>query len=336
MLSSIQRRSLAVAAFLLLTSCDSYGGSPSDPDETGSIIVSVPTVAMTEGVSETLHVSLETAPDADLTVGFASGGRVVVMPATLTFTPANFGTPQAVTLTAAADVDLDDATDSITVSATGLDQVIVPVSITDEDTLALVFSAPALEVPEGILDTFTVRLSHRPAADITFLVNRAQQAIVVVPPTLTFTPANWSTPQAVVFATGDDEDTVNGADTVYIAAVGDPHGAMPITIVDDDTLAILTDPGAALLDEGDSAIVAVRLSHRPVGPITVTLTSSDTAAVSVSPGSLQFTPANFDTPVNVVVRARQDANAQSELLQVALTAPGALAGAIGVRINDDD
>ena len=330
------RAPLLLAAALVATACAST--ETNAPAETPVLLTSDTELALVEGGDAgVIGVTLDQAPSTPVVVALSAGHPgLLVLPETLTFTSANFDTPQFVAIGTFEDVDLADITDTVTLAAPGLAPVTVAVHVEDDDSQALIFSDATLAMVEGTVDTFTVRLAAPPLADLTVLVNRAQQAIVVIPSTLVFTPANFDVPQRVIVATVHDDDVAPGVDTVYVAAVGDPHGGVPVAITDADTLRIVVDPLAAILDEGDSTTAMVSLSHRPLAGLTVTLTPADTVAVAAHPSQVAFTPANFATPVPVRIVAREDADQTGEITVVRLTAPGTDTAQVGVRINDND
>lgn len=124
-----------------------------DPGLTGGPEVTVSPLAVnaTEGgATGTYNVVLAVAPVANVDLAIsAGGGQVTVAPATLTFTPANWNTPQTVTVTA-----VDDATteglhgDTLSHSATstdtgydGLSIADVTVTVADNEPAAVSYDA---------------------------------------------------------------------------------------------------------------------------------------------------------------------------------------------------
>jgi hypothetical protein len=77
-------------------------------------------------------------------------------------------------------------------------------------------SAGSTNVTEGgATDAYTVVLSTAPTANVTIAMNPGTQ-VTVVPPTLTFTPANWNVPQTVT-VTAVDDALVEGPHAATIA-----------------------------------------------------------------------------------------------------------------------
>ena len=92
-----------------------------ESDGTQTLVVNPSSIRVVEGSTATFDVSLGTAPAATTTVTVArqSGDTDITVQsgASLTFTPANWNTPQTVTLAAAADADAVNSTAVIIVSS---------------------------------------------------------------------------------------------------------------------------------------------------------------------------------------------------------------------------
>jgi hypothetical protein len=94
------------------------------------------------GATDTYTVVLNAAPTANVTVTINSGTELMVAPATLTFTPANWAVPQTVTVTAVDDALVEGPhTGMITHTATSADAAYngiavasVTANITDNDS----------------------------------------------------------------------------------------------------------------------------------------------------------------------------------------------------------
>jgi glucose/arabinose dehydrogenase len=183
------------------------------------------TVRLAEPTALPVTVSvLRASGDADLSI--ASGAQ-------LTFTDGNWHVPQAVTLAAAEDADSDPDTASFTVTAEGLSQETVRVTSIDNNGARLVLSTTALAVDEGGSGTFTVALSQAPTRDVVVTVARTVgEADVTVTggQTLTFTPANWNTPQTVTVAAAEDADNLRDTATITVAAAGVDARTVSVTV----------------------------------------------------------------------------------------------------------
>ena len=219
------------------------------PPEPG-LTVNLGSVTVTEGSATTasFEVSLATQPSADVTVNvriLLSPPGLFVTPPTLTFTPANWDTAQNVTVDASNynDPDTIDTSFQVEVAAMSADSNYdgvsqdVAVTVTDDDTAALVVSQNALTVDENGTATFDVSLATLPSASVTVTVSSGDTAVATVTPTpLTFTNNNWSIPQSVTVTGVDDSDTNDDTATITLTASGGSYTNVTITVT-----AIITD-----------------------------------------------------------------------------------------------
>jgi glucose/arabinose dehydrogenase len=196
-------------------------------------------------VSNVTVTVTRTAGDTDLNV--TSGG-------TLTFTPANWATPQYAFLAAAEDADL--ANDTATFSISGaLQTQTVTVGAIDNEVQALVLSTTTLTINEGGSGTFTVQLAHQPAGNVSVNVARTAgdtDITVAGGANLTFTPANWNTPQTVTIAAAEDADAVNDTATISVTSPGIQTQTVAVTAVDNDPL-----PAEIIIDNGEPGYAEV-------------------------------------------------------------------------------
>ncbi|GAA0965118.1 hypothetical protein GCM10009555_003900 [Acrocarpospora macrocephala] len=227
----------------------SVTATEADNDTTGtqSLVVTPTSVSVPEGGTATYSVRLAIAPSANVTVTntAASGGDAnltVSGGASLTFTPANFATPQNVTLAAAEDTDTTNGTRTITVASAGLTSVSVTATEADNDTTgtqSLVVTPTSVGVPEGGTATYSVRLAIAPSANVTVTNTAASggdaNLTVSAGASLTFTPANFATPQNVTLAAAEDTDQTNGTRTITVASTGLTSVSVTATEVDNDT-----------------------------------------------------------------------------------------------------
>ena len=212
---------------------------------TGSVTVSPTALTVAEGGSTTYTVRLDNQPSAEvtITVGGASGD-VTVADSSLTFTPANYSRVQTVTVNAAADEDATDDSATLIHSASGggynsvsIDPVIVTVD--DDDTAGVTVSPTTLPMHEGRSGQYTVKLDTEPSGTVTITPTTGDSRAVMVSAALTFTTANWKTPQTVMVSTSQDADAKDETVTVRHAVTG--YGAVttaaPVTVevTDDET-----------------------------------------------------------------------------------------------------
>ena len=150
--------------------------------ETPGIGISKPTATVSEGgTTDSFNVWLSTQPATSVTLSVVNSAttQVASSPVYLTFTGANWNTPQAVTLTATND-NADDGDATATLTLVVLDgarddaydtvaDAVVTVSVTDNDScgLTIVESNGSTGVTEAATtDTFTVALGAQPTSNV--------------------------------------------------------------------------------------------------------------------------------------------------------------------------
>jgi hypothetical protein len=136
------------------------------------------------------------------------------------------------------------------------------------------------------------------------------------PITLTFTPANWQTPQTVgVVAVNDTEQEgkeIAGIHFVVTSADSQfNHGLIPaikVVIFDDESADLAITPDTLSVIEGGPAVqYSVVLTGTPTAPVTVLITEpADPNRVIINPQQLIFAPTNAATPQLVTVTAIDD------------------------------
>ena len=166
---------LGLGVVALLTAC---GGGVDDP--LGSVRLSLPSGQTTTEAGGTLEVevSLTIAPTTTVTLELTSSdtGEGTVSPATLTFTPDTWETPQTVTVTGVDD-DFDDGDVVYTISATVRSDdtnfnalSVIPIELTnidDDPRIALAASTGMITTESGGTVTIDVSLSINPTTTVT-------------------------------------------------------------------------------------------------------------------------------------------------------------------------
>ena len=195
--------------------------STTDDDVAGFTIVELDgsTDVDESGTTDTFTVVLDAQPTSDVVIALTSSDTSeATISGSLTFTPANWNTPQTVTVTGVDD-NLIDETISSSISVTIVDAIsdndfdsipdrTVSVSTTDDDVagFTVVEIGGSTEVDEsGTTDTFTVVLDAQPTSDVVVALTSSDTGEATVNSPLTFTAANWDTPQTVT-VTGADDD----------------------------------------------------------------------------------------------------------------------------------
>jgi hypothetical protein len=142
-------------------------------NEVQSLVVSPPTLSVTEGGTTTFGVKLAFQPASNVTVDLAFGsgdGDLSVSGTTsLTFTPSDWNKAQNFTLAAAEDADTTNGTATFNVISTRLTTVDVAATEADNETAAVTIENVAAVEGSGLL--FTVTLDYAVARGFDITVN---------------------------------------------------------------------------------------------------------------------------------------------------------------------
>lgn len=287
------------------------------------------------GGTDDLSVVLTAEPARNVVLDVASSDplEVVVSPTRLTFAPADWSSPRAVTVTGVDDATIGGvrtATVTVAVDAAASDDAFdavpsraITVTTRDDDLAGFsVFeSGGGTVVGEGgSADDFSVVLDAAPATDVTLNVTSGDPTEAAVTPTrLTFTPATWSAPQ-VVTVTGVDDPIADGSQlTVITVSVdpaasddaydGAPDASVTVTTTDDDAggLAVSETGGSSQVTEaGGTDQLSIALTSQPISDVTVDVTVADPGEVTAAPTRLTFTPPAWSTPQTVTLTGVDD------------------------------
>ena len=136
---------------------------------------------------------------------------------------------------------------------------------------AVVLSETGLTLAEGgALGSYTVRLTGGPSRNLEVRVSSDNDDVEFSPDALTFTPANWNSPQTVMVLAADDEDsdaeTATLSHTLRGYQIPIDGGTVTVEVSDDDVAGVTLTPTALTLLEGGSASYTVALATRPSSP----------------------------------------------------------------------
>ena len=154
---------------------DDVGISITDNDTAG-LVLAPTSLAVDEGDDVSYTVELATEPTGTVTVAITvpAGTDLTLDTASLEFTTATWDTAQTVTVTAGEDDDTtnDTATLAHEASGGGYDNVgrELAVTVTDNDTVALVLSPTSLGMAEGDDASYTVKLGSVPTGTVTVAI----------------------------------------------------------------------------------------------------------------------------------------------------------------------
>ena len=294
-----------------------------------NLIVSQTGLSMFEGGNAAFTVRLAAQPAANVVVSVArtagDADVTITSGASLTFTPANFATPQTVMLAAAEDADTSNDSSVLTVSASGLPSYNVGVNVVDNDN-GLILSTTLLTINENGSGNFTIRLSDPPTANVT--VNAARTSgdtdiNVTAGATLTFTPANYNVPQTVTVAAASDPDTANDAAVISVTSAGLAPRTVSVTALDNNNSApVITSTPVTSGTAGARYSYDVNATGNPVPTYSLTVMPSG-MTINASTGLISWTPPGPGSfGVTVVAANGVTPNAtQSYTISVAADAP---------------
>jgi hypothetical protein len=294
--------------------------------------------------------------------------------ATLTFTAANWNSPQTVTVAAVDDSEIEGQHQT-TISHRAIssdsryNQLTLPtVEVTINDNEVGSGAAVILEesggrtlvVEGGATDTYTMRLASAPVASVTVHAQAhvtgttTPTQVTVSPASVTFTPADWSTPQTFTVTAVDDAinegphvgiighylvtndpvySRVHAPSVQAIVADNENNGSNAMTITQ-------TQNSTIVMEGGFTDTLMVTLRRAPTAGSTVTVQPGANSQVTLSPPSLAFTSADWNIPQFVTVAAVDDALVEgTHTTTVALAATGGgynLSSNVTVTIHDND
>ena len=340
---------------------------------TATLLLTPERLTVAEGGSGSYTVALASEPTAAVMVSLSSGSGVTLdtdaasdgNQTSLSFSTANWNTPQTVAVSGEQDDDTVDDTVVLSHTASGGDYIYVTanlsVTVIDDDKApALVFTPENPTVAEAGSGSYTVRLAGSPSAAVTVTVSAGTDAGVTLDTdaasdgnqnSLSFTTTNWSTPQTVDVSAGQDDDAVDDTVTLSHSASGGDYGSVTgdllVTVADDDKApALVLTPESLTLAEGGSGSYTVALAGSPSAAVTVTVSAGtgvtlDTDAdTSGNQTSLNFSAANWNTPQMVDVSAEQDDDAVDDTVTLSHSASGGDYGSISadlvVTVSDDE
>lgn len=310
-------------------------------DDTQSIAVSAGAIAVGEGQQATFTARLQFQPAADVTVGVAvgsgNGGDIAAGPASLTFTPGNYATPQVVTVSGLQDGDATNETAAVVLSTTGASDRTVTVNVADDDSVDIVVSPGAIAVTEGGAgQTLMVSLGAMPAANVTVnLVTSPTGVAQLAVASLSFTPVNYATPQGVLVTGLQDGDALDETTTISLTAVGLAEKTVPVSVTDDDVVTPVLSANPVSITEGipDDSL-AVALSRDPGRAVTVEVPAFGFTDLEVSPTFFTFDSSNWDQPQRFSLFARADDTADPETETVLFQIAGEGQASLMVNIAD--
>ena len=319
-------------------------------NDTPGLTITPPAITVVEGERGTYRVALETEPVSVVTVTIGSSNPdVKPTPASLEFDIDNWGIEQQVMVSAARDSDVNDATATLTHTASGADYGGVTkdlvVTVRDPDVPAgLVVSPRSLTVTEGTEERLNVKLLTRPTQAVTVQVTGGDgSGLLVDPRILRFTTEDWDTADQIVVGAEEDDDAIDARVRLMLTASGAEYTGQEESVVveieDDDVARIVVIPQEFAVDEGGDKSYEVRLSTAPSAEVTVEI-ASDNPNVGLDREVLTFAVNDWAEVQEVTVRAFEDEDTVDDFARLTHTASGGdyegLAATVSVEVTDDD
>lgn len=307
-----------------------HGGSDSNETRVGE---------GTGALTDTITVRLRTLPTANVSVNIGSN-QVACSPSVLTFTTANWSTPQTVTVSAIDDY-LNEGLHSANIIAYSYSTdasylnygstnsnlgALLTTSIIDNDAGRVVVtqSGGSTVISEnGTTDSYTLVLSAQPTAPVSIALQPSSQITTTPAGPVVFDSTNWNTPFTVTVAAAFDtsvELTTPAQITHYVTSADlRYHGIetsvvspvvsdneLPLTIAQTNSFTTVAENGTAGTTgtPNVSDTFVIRLARQPSANVTVTPVFD--SQVTVTPVSLTFTNANYNTDQTVTVTALDD------------------------------
>jgi len=267
-----------------------------DKDSDGRILPSFSRITITEGTSSNqLTVCLSQNPTGTVMVNVKQESPSNLNepnPSIIEFDASDCGNPKTIALEAPPDDNLIDHPSerlTLTASGGGYDGVDTTVTVTfrDED-IPEIIAPSSLKVPEGQFNTLSIRLSHRPKADVDVTISgTAGTDLSSNTTTLMFTDETWNTDKSVTLTAAPDDDFQDETITLTLSASNGGYDEVTknVTVTIDD-------------DDGPISVPSVQLSSVRPNPVregaTTTITATLSEAVS-TPTVIQLDYEHIDT-----------------------------------------
>ena len=325
-----------------------------DDEETGVVLSPESLGTVAEGTAASYTVKLSSKPTATTTVEITGHGDAPFSldRSALTFTAANWDTPQAVRVTADEDDNAVDERVTLVHTANGGDYLNVTKDLTltvdDEEETDLDLSATSLNPVEGSAGgtTYTVKLTSEPTGTVTVEIGgHPDTDLTLSTTTLNFTPTNWDTAQTVRVTAGQDLDAYNDTATLTHTANGGDYGgvtaSLPVTVDDDETASlVLSKSSLEPVENATGTSYTVRLSHVPTETVTVSVSGQAGTDLTLSTTTLTFAGSNWNNPQTVTVTASHDDDAVNDPATLTHTAKGGayqgVTEKVAVTVVDDE
>ena len=304
-------------------------------NETAGIILGTGSLFLTESQNDTVSVKLAAQPDSDVVITASLHSnfntRATLTNHLITFTNANWNTPQLVQVTASDDnlVNGDVGPNNITFSVVdassdnnfdGLSST-VALTVFDNDSAGFTLGTGSLFLTESQDDTVSVVLNAQPASNVVItasLHSNFDGRATLTNHLITFTNGNWNVPQ-LLQVTASDDNLINGDvgpnDITFsvVDASSDNNfdgisNTVALTVFDNDSAGFTLGTGSLVLREGQDDTVSVVLNAQPTSNVVITasLHSDFNGRATLTDHLITFTNGNWNVPQLLQVTASQD------------------------------
>ena len=281
-------------------------------------------------VSDSYTLTLGSEPSATETITVTADAQTLVSTDNvnfaaskdLSFTAANYSTPHTVYVRAVDDqvVESSPHNSTHTLSSSGAPEyafvtgITRDVSVSDNDTADVIVTPTTVSATEGGANgSYSIVLGSQPTSDVTVSFSNVNGEVAAIS-AVTFTPANWNVAKTITVQAVDD-GAVEGAhsDTIQhtiTSSDGNYNGFaasdVTVNITDDDSFAVvLVQSGGStdVSEAGASDTYTLQLDSQPANDVTISFATG----TQIQPiGSVTFTPANWNLPQTITVRAVDD------------------------------
>jgi hypothetical protein len=185
-----------------------------------------------------------------------------VSPSFYNFDASNYGTHQTVTVTGVHDSNLVTDQTTVRLSEASLGNKDIPVAVADIDSQKIVLSKTSTTITEGQSDTFTVKLAYDPGGTVNLSLSSTNAtALPVSPTTMTFSSANYSTPQTATISAPVDKNTISESATITVSGASAPDATVAASVTDQTVIVTYgwPTPFSMFTSGGTGAVIAYQV-----------------------------------------------------------------------------
>ncbi len=311
--------------------------SVNDNDMRGVTVTPPTNLTINEGATTTYSIVLASEPTGNVTVNIGSSVPAAVSfdPVSHQFTPSGANAwNRAVEITLTAEGNLIDHpsdlmseishgvstvdTDYVSVTADSFD-----ITVTDDDTAAVLISRNSLSIDEAENGTYDVWLMSQPSSGaVVVTIRDNHDEVTISPAMLTFDSGNWSSSSRQTVTVRNPHDRVDEDEEMAVVSHSVSSGPgeytaltnlpeVTVTLPDDDTRGVKVSNTSGPVNEGETGRYSLKLESQPTSTVTITVTIEDHDTDSLddaraTPNSLMFTTANWEDAQTVSVFAIDD------------------------------